>query len=63
MERDIVLVRHQDDGVALLVQTLEQAHDFVARGRVQVSGRLVSQQNRRVVHQRASHRDALPLAA
>src|SRR5579871_2040514 len=36
VQRDVVFVRHQHDRVALLKQPLEQPHDFVARGRVQV---------------------------
>src|SRR5687767_7495260 len=34
--RDVPLVGDEDDGVALGMETLEQAHDLVARGRVQV---------------------------
>ena len=60
---DIVLVSDQDDGVALLVEALEQRHDFVAGGGVEVAGGLVGQQDRRVVHQGPGDRDTLPLAA
>ena len=60
---DIVLVRDQYDGVALLVQALEQRHDFVAGRGIEVAGRLVRQQDRRIVHQRAGDGDALPLTA
>ena len=41
VQRDVVLVRHQHDCIALLVEALEQPHDLVAGGRVQVAGRLV----------------------
>ena len=47
MHGDIVLVCDQDDGIAFLVQTPEQRHDFVARGSVEIASRLVGQQNRR----------------
>ena len=56
-------VGHQHDGVALLPEPLEQAHDFVAGGAVRGAGGLVGQQDGRIVHQRPRHRDALPLAA
>ena len=46
-----------------LVQPLEQRHDFVAGGGIEVAGGLVGQQDRGVVHQRAGHGHALPLAA
>ena len=48
MQRDVVLVRDQDDRVALLVQALEQRHDFVAGRGVEVAGRLVGEQDGRV---------------
>src|SRR5262249_21362568 len=58
--RDVRLVRNQHHGdSALFVQALEDAHHFDAGFRVEVSGRLVGQQNRRVVDQRARDRDAL----
>src|SRR3954452_24727677 len=38
---DVVFVGDEYDGVALLVQPLEQSHDFVAGGRIEVSGRFV----------------------
>ncbi len=60
---DIVLVRDQHDGVALLVQPLEQAHDFDTGRGVQISSGLVGQKNRRIVHQRAGNGDALALSA
>ena len=59
-----VFVRDEHHGdAALPVQTLEDAHHFDAGSRVEVPGRLVRQQNRRVVDQRARDRDALLLAA
>jgi len=47
VRRNVVFVRHQHDGLARPVQILEQPHDFVARRRVEVSGRLVGEQNAR----------------
>ena len=38
---DVAFVRHDDHRVATLVQIFEEIHDFVARGRVEVAGRLV----------------------
>src|SRR5436190_24315163 len=38
---DVLLVGDQDDGVAFRVQPLEEGHDLVAGGGVQVSGGLV----------------------
>ncbi len=60
---DVVLVRDQDNRVALLVQAIEERHDLQAGLRVEVAGRLVGQNDRRVVHQSASDRHTLPLAA
>src|SRR5437867_10288365 len=33
VHRDVVLVRDQQDGIALRVQPVEECHDFLARGR------------------------------
>src|ERR1039457_2989744 len=63
MQGDIVFVGDQDDGIALLVEALEEAHDFVAGGGIEVAGGFVGQQNGRVVDERAGDRDALALAA
>ena len=45
------------------VEPLEQRHDLDAGLRVEVAGRLVGEQDRRVVHERAGDRDALALTA
>src|SRR5262249_20987792 len=42
--RDVALVGDEDDGVAVLVELLEQPHDLFARGRVEVARRLVGEQ-------------------
>ena len=61
---DVHLVRDEEHrDAALLVQALEDAHDLDARARVEVAGRLVGEQNRRLVDERARDRDALLLTA
>ena len=60
---DVVLVRNDDDRVAFGVETFEEIHDLHAGVRVERSGRFVSQQNRRMINERAGDRDALALAA
>jgi hypothetical protein len=61
--RDIEFVRHHRNRHTALVQTLEDAHDFDARGAVEISGGLVRKQQSRIVHKGACDRDALLLAA
>ena len=62
--RDVHLVRDEEHGdAALVVQPLEDAHDLDAGARVEVAGRLVGEDDRRLVDQRARDRDALLLAA
>ena len=63
VRRDVGFVRDEDDRVAGLVQLGEQPHDFDAGLRVEVAGRLVGEQDRRVVDERARDGDALALAA
>src|SRR5438270_4525996 len=62
MQSDVMLVRDQDDRVAFVMQALEQRHDLVAGGGVEVAGGLVGQQNRWTIDQRARNCDTLPLA-
>src|SRR5438128_483020 len=57
------LVGDHDDGLAQVVQALEDRQDLGARPRVEVSGGLVGEDHRRVVEERACDRDALLLAA
>ena len=62
--RDVVLVRdHQHRDAALEVQPLEDPHHLDAGARVEVAGRLVGEQDRRVGDERARDRDALLLTA
>ena len=60
---DVGFVRDEDDGVAGAVQAIEERHDFDAGLRIEVAGRLVGEQDRRVVDQRARDGDALALTA
>src|SRR5437868_14965542 len=60
---DVLLVRDEDDGVSGLVQSLEEAHDLVRSVRVERARRLVGQEYRRVVDERARDGDTLPLPA
>ena len=60
---DILLVRDNDDGVAVQGKLLEQGHDFRSRLGIEISRRLVGKQNRRLVDKRAGDSDALALAA
>lgn len=45
--RDIVFMSNQNNGVTFTVQPREYGHDFVAGPGIQVSCRLVGQDNRR----------------
>src|SRR6266511_3657067 len=63
VRRDVMLVGDQHDRLAGPEQLLEQSHDLFAGGRVEVAGRLVGEQDRRLVHEGAGDRDALALAA
>ena len=45
----------------LRVEPMEQRHDVLGRRRVEVAGRLVAEQQRRLGHERACDRGALPL--
>src|SRR5262245_16664725 len=61
--RDIRLVRDDDYCLSVRMQLVEQRQDLDARLRVEVTRRLVGEQDRRVRDERARDRDALPLAA
>ena len=64
LSRDVHVVRHDDDRRAEpRVQVANQREDLLAGARVEVAGRLVGEQDRRIDRQRAGDRDALPLAA
>ena len=59
----LAVVGGDDDGRAGAVDPVDQLHDPDRGLGVEVAGRLVGQQQRRVVHERARDRDALLLAA
>ena len=62
--RRACVVRHHDDRLAVLVdRAAEELEDLPARGRVEVAGRLVREQHRRLRDERAGNRDALLLPA
>ena len=44
-------MRHHDDGDPVIVQLLKNSHDFDAGSAVEISGRLVSEQDFRIVDQ------------
>ena len=58
---DALVVGGHDDGGAGAVDAVEQPHDADRRGRVEVSGRLVGEQDQRPVHERARDRHPLLL--
>ena len=59
---NVVLMGDQDDrDAAVHVQALEQAHHLDAGPRIKVTGGFVGQDDRRIVHQRASNGHALLL--
>src|SRR2546422_2369841 len=60
---DIGFVRDHHDGLTLRVQVGEDLHDLLTRGRVEVAGRLVGEQDAGVVHQCSRDGHALALAA
>src|SRR6478752_532376 len=59
---DVVVVRGHHHGGAVLVDLVQHAHDAHRSGGVQVSGRLVGQQDAGAVHDGAGDRHALLLA-
>ena len=63
MRGDVGLVRHEHDRVAGAVQAIEERHDLDAGFRVEIPGRLVGQENRRIVDQSPGDGDALSLTA
>ena len=63
VRRNVGFVGDDDDGVAGLVQPGEQRHDLDAGLRVEVAGRFVGEQNRRVVDQGPGDRNPLALTA
>src|SRR3954469_2763320 len=60
---DVRLVGDQDHGVARPVELVEELHDLLGSGRVEVAGGLVGEQDGRLVDQGAGDGHALALAA
>ena len=64
MLRDIRFVRDENNGASeLLIQFLERAENYLAGRRVQITGRLVGENERWVVNERACNGNALYLSA
>ena len=59
----IGIVRHEHDGDAFAVELLEEGQDLLRRAAVESAGRLVGEQEARVVHERPRDGDALLLSA
>ena len=57
-------MRYKNQGGAVIaMERLEQLHDVLACGRIQVTGRLIGQQNRRVAGKGSGHRHPLLFAS
>ena len=57
-------MRHEDQrGAVVAMERLEQLHDVLACGRIQVTGRFVCQQNRWVTGKGSGHRHPLLFAS
>src|SRR6516165_10696375 len=54
---------NHDDGTTVAVKVLEQGQDLVAGPAIQRAGRLVGQDESRIIHHRARNDDALLLAS
>ena len=60
---DVIFMGDHDDGFALVVELAQEPHDLVARVRVEIAGRLVRQNDMRIVDQGTGDGHALLLAA
>ncbi len=54
---------HDDQGLALFIEIVKELQDLGAGGGIQIPGRLVRQEDQRVIHQSAGDGHALLLAA
>ena len=63
LRRNRRIMGDDDDGVAFLVQLVQQAQQFLAAAAVERARRLVGQNHVAAVHQGPRHADALLLAA
>ena len=57
------IVGDHNDRSAAGIELTEESHDLSARRRVEIAGRFVGQEDRRVVHEGSGNRDALLLPA
>ena len=60
---DVLFVRNDDDGVALLAKLVEEPHDVLAGFGIQIAGGFVCKDDRGSCHECASDSDALALTA
>lgn len=60
---DAVVVSDHDDGPAGFPKVVKQGHDLLPALRVEVSRRLIGQEDRRIVGQGARQRDPLLLSS
>ena len=64
LQRDIFIMGDDDAGlIALLVRYSQQRHDLLSVAAVQIAGRLIRKQDRRMMNQRSSDRHPLLLPA
>src|SRR5262245_6435395 len=63
MPRHIRLMRHHDDRLPALMQLIEEGEDFLAGSAIEISGRLIRQQNRWTGDESTGDGDALFLPA
>ena len=59
--RNVGFVRHHNDRAPFLIEAREEFHDLIARGRIEISSRLVGQNDFRIVDQCPRDRDSLLL--
>ena len=48
--RDVIFVRHHDDGVSLIMKFLKKVHDIVRCFCIKVTGGFIGKNNRRIVY-------------
>src|SRR4051794_39868745 len=60
---NVRLVSDKDDGVPALIKILEQLHDFFTGPGIEITSRLIRENDRRIIDQSPGNRDPLALAA
>src|SRR5260221_5790029 len=63
MFRNVFFMSYKNYRIPSPVELFKERHNFIAGFRIQVSRRLVGKKDRRFIHERTRHSDALPLAA